>query len=106
MSVVLKVLVILEAILEVVVEALEIRWLSFLILVFLHCIKVFSLLLKMVLCRFVKVVIKFLLHRCLVVSYFSLEVADLASIVDALLFSFSYYGLFNVMFFLFDLQGF
>ena len=51
MAVVLKVL---EAILEVIMEALEMRLLSFLILVLLYCRKVFSLLLKMVFCRFVK----------------------------------------------------
>ena len=55
MTVVLKVLIVLEAILEVVVEALEMRCLSFLIWVFLYCRNVFSLLLKMVFCRFVKV---------------------------------------------------
>ena len=40
---VLKVLVVLEAILEVVVEDLEMRCLSFLIWVFLYCGNVFSL---------------------------------------------------------------
>ena len=40
---------------KVVVEALEIRCLSFLIWVFLYCRSVFSLFLKMVFCRFVKV---------------------------------------------------
>ena len=44
----LKMLVVLEAILEVVVEDLEMRCLSFLIWVFLYCRNVFSLLLKMV----------------------------------------------------------
>ena len=52
--VVLKVLVVLEAIMEVVVEHLEMRCLSFLILVFLYCRNVFSLLLKIMFCRFVK----------------------------------------------------
>ena len=52
---VLKVLVVLEAILEVIVEDLEMRCLSFLIWVFLYCRNVFSLLLKIVFCRFVKV---------------------------------------------------
>ena len=52
---VLKVLVILEAILEVVVKDLEMRCLSFLIWVFLYCRNVFSLLLKIMFCRFVKV---------------------------------------------------
>ena len=52
---VLKVLVVLEAILEVVVEDLEMRCLSFLIWVFLYCRSVFSLLLKIMFCRFVKV---------------------------------------------------
>ena len=47
--------VVLEAILEVVVEALEIRCLRFLIWVFLYCRNVFSLLLKVVFCIFVKV---------------------------------------------------
>ena len=51
----LKVLVVLEAILEVVVEDLEMRYLSFLIWVFLYCMNVFSLLLRMVFCRFVMV---------------------------------------------------
>ena len=44
-----------KAILEVVVEDLEMRHLNFLIWVFLYCKNVFSLLLKMVFCRFVKV---------------------------------------------------
>ena len=52
---VLKALIVLEAILEVVVEDLEMRCLSFLIWVFLYCRNVFSLLLKMVFCRLVKV---------------------------------------------------
>ena len=52
---VLKVMVVLEAILEVVWEALEMMCLSFLIWIFLYCRNVFSLLLKMVFCRFVKV---------------------------------------------------
>ena len=52
---VLKVLVLLEAIIEVSVEALEMRCLSFLIWVFLYCRNVFSFLLKMVFCRFSKV---------------------------------------------------
>ena len=51
----LKVLVVLEAILEVVVEDLEMRYLNFLIWEFLYCRNVFSLLLKMVLCRFVNI---------------------------------------------------
>ena len=51
---VLKVLVVLEAILEVIVEALEMRSLHFLIWVFLYCRDVFSLLLKFMFCRFVK----------------------------------------------------
>ena len=54
-AITLKVLVALEASVEVVVEALGIKLLSFLIWVFLYCRKVFSLLLKMVFCRFVKV---------------------------------------------------
>ena len=52
--VVLKVLVVLEAILEFV-EDMEMRCLSFLIWVFLCCRNVFSLLLKIVFFRFVKV---------------------------------------------------
>ena len=52
---VLKVLVILEAILEVVVEDLEMRGFSFLIWVFLYCRNVFSLLLKIMFYRFLKV---------------------------------------------------
>ena len=54
-TVVLKVLVVLEAILEVVVEDLVMRCLSFLIWVFLYCRNVFSLLLKIVFSRSVKV---------------------------------------------------
>ena len=52
---VLKVLAVLEAILEVVVEDLEMRCLSFLIWVFLYCRNSFSWLLRMVFFRFVKV---------------------------------------------------
>ena len=52
---VLKVLVVLEAILEVFVEALKKRCLSFLIWVHLHCRNVSSLLLKLVFCRFMKI---------------------------------------------------
>ena len=52
---VLKVLVVLEAILEVVVEDLEMRSLSFLIWVFLYYRNVFSLLLKIMFSRSVKV---------------------------------------------------
>ena len=51
---VLKVLVVLKAILEVVVEDLEMRCLSFLIWVFLYCRNVFSLLLEITFCRSVK----------------------------------------------------
>ena len=54
-KVVLKALVVLEAILEVVVEDLEMRCLSFLIWVFLYCRNVFCLLLKITFCRSVKV---------------------------------------------------
>ena len=53
-TVVLKVLIVLEAILEVVVEDLEMGFLSLLIWVFLYCRNIFSFLLKMVFCRFVK----------------------------------------------------
>ena len=52
---VLKVLVVLEAILEIVVEDLEMRCLSFLIWVFLYCRNVFSLLLKIMFSGSVKV---------------------------------------------------
>ena len=52
---VLKVLAVLEAILEVVAKDLEMGCLSFLIWVFLYCRNVFSLLLKIMFCRFVKV---------------------------------------------------
>ena len=52
---VLKVLVVLEAVLLVVVEDLEMRYLSFLIWVFLYCRNVFSLLLKITFCRVVEV---------------------------------------------------
>ena len=55
MTAVLRVLVVLEAILEVVVEALEMRCLRFLIWVFLYCRNVFSLLLKIMFSRSVKV---------------------------------------------------
>ena len=51
----LRVLVVLEAVLSVVVEDLEMRCLSFLILVFLYCRHVFSLLLKITFCIVVKV---------------------------------------------------
>ena len=52
---VLKVMVVLEAILKVVVEDLEMRCLSFLICVFLCCRNIFSLLLKIMFSRSVKV---------------------------------------------------
>ena len=52
---VLKVLVVLEAILEVVLEDLEMRCFSFLVWVLLYCRRVFSLLLKIMFCRSVKV---------------------------------------------------
>ena len=55
MMAVLKVLVVFKAILEVVVEDLEMRCLSSLIWVFLYCRNVFSPLLKIMFCRFVKV---------------------------------------------------
>ena len=54
-TVVLKVLVVLEAILEVVVEDLDMMCLSLLIWVFLYCRNVFSLLLKIMFNRSVKV---------------------------------------------------
>ena len=54
MTAVLKVLIVLEAILEVVVEDLEVRFMSFLIWVFLYCRNVFSLLLKVMFSRSVK----------------------------------------------------
>ena len=54
LTAVLKVLVVLEAILEVVVEDLEMRCLSFLIWLFLYCRNVFPLLLKITFCRSVK----------------------------------------------------
>ena len=52
---VLKVLVVLEAILEVVVENLEMRCLSFLIGGFLYCRNIFSLLMKIMFSTSVKV---------------------------------------------------
>ena len=52
---VLKVLVVLEAIFDVVVKDLEMKCLIFLILVFLNWQNVFTLLLKIMFCRFVKV---------------------------------------------------
>ena len=52
---VLKVLAVLEAILEVAVEDMEMRCLSFLIWVFLYCRNVFSLLLKIMFSRSMKV---------------------------------------------------
>ena len=52
---VLKVLVVLEAILEVVVEDLEMRCQNFLIWEFLSCRNVFSLVLKIMFCRSVNV---------------------------------------------------
>ena len=54
MTAVLKMLVILDAILELFVENLQMRCLSFLIWVFLYCRNIFSLLLKVTFCRFVK----------------------------------------------------
>ena len=51
----LKVFIVLVAILEVVVEDLEMRNLSFLIWVFLYCRNVFPLLLEIIFCRSVKV---------------------------------------------------
>ena len=50
----LKVLVVLETTLEVVVEDLEMRCLSFLIWVYLYCRNIFSLLLKIMFSRSVK----------------------------------------------------
>ena len=55
MTGVFKVLVVLKAILEVVVEDLEMSCMSFLIWVFLYCRNVFSLLLKIMFSRSVKV---------------------------------------------------
>ena len=55
MTTLLRVLVVLNAILEVIVEDLEMRSLSFLIWVFLHWRNVFSLLLKIMFSRSVKV---------------------------------------------------
>ena len=52
----LKVFVVLEAILEFVVEDLQMRCMSFLIWVVLYCRNVFSLLLKIMFCRFVRLV--------------------------------------------------
>ena len=104
--------VVLEAILKVVVEAEEMRCLSFFIWVFLYCRNVFSLLLKMVFCRFVKVgSSSVLVQRCLCVSNFSLEMVDqdistLDSIVDEWMFSFLYYALFKLTGLSFELQGF
>ena len=85
---VLKVLVVLEAILEVVVEDLEIRSLSFLIWVFLYCRNAFSLLLKIMFSRSVKVgsssfccrdvlMLAILVWKCVV-----LDICTLHSIVD------------------------
>ena len=109
---VLKVLDVLKAILGVVVEALEMSCLSFLIWDFLYCRNVFSLLLKMVFCTFLKVgSSSFCCRDILGFSYFSLEVVDLDihtlhSIVDKWMFSFLYYDLFKCIAFPFDLQGF
>ena len=55
MTALLKVLVILEVILEVVVEDLEMRYLSLLMWVFLYCRNIFSLLWKIMFSRSVKV---------------------------------------------------
>ena len=75
---VLKVLVVLEAILEVVVEDLEMRCLRFLIWVFLYHRNVFSLLLKIMFCTSVKVgSSSFCCRDVLVLVFFSLEVIDL-----------------------------
>ena len=75
--VVLKVLVVLDAILEVVVEDLEMGCLSVLIWGFLFCWNVFSLLLKMVFFRFVKVLSSSFCCREVLVLAISVWVVDL-----------------------------
>ena len=112
MAVLLKLLIVLEAILEVVVEALEIRCLSFLIWVFLYCRNMFFLLLKMVSFKFLKFSSLCLCCRnVLVLVILSMEVVDLDivtldSIVGETTFSFPYYGLLKLISFPFVLQGF
>ena len=109
---VLKVLVVLEAILEVVVEDLEMRSLSFLIWVFLYCRNVFSLLLKIMFSRSVKVgsssfccrdvlVLAISVSRWLILIFVHLILLWMSDML-----SFLYYGLFKLIAFPFDLQGF
>ena len=109
---VLKVLVVLEAIFENVVEDLEMRCLGFLIWVFLYCRNVFSLLLKMVFCRFVKVGSSSFCCRDVLVLAISVWMWLTLIFVHFILlwmsgtFCFLYNGLFKLIVFPFDLQGF
>ena len=104
---VLKVLVVLGAILEVVVEDLEMRSLSFLIWVFLYWGNVFYLLLKMVFCRFVKVSSSSFCCRDVLVSALSVWRWFILIFVHFILLWMSeHYCLFKHIAFPFDLQGF
>ena len=108
---VLKVLVVLEAILEVVVEALVMRCLSFLVWVSLCCMNVFFLLLKMVFCRFVKVDSSSFCCRDVFMSAISVWRWVILILVHLILlwmneFSFLYYDLFKLIAFPLVLQDF
>ena len=106
---VLKVFVILEAILKVVVEDLEMRCLSFLISVFLYCMNVFSLLLKIMFCRFVKVSSSSFCCRDVLVlgiSVWKWLIFILVYLIMLWMSELSAYGMFKVISFPFDLQGF
>ena len=111
-AVVLKVFVVLEAIFEVVVEALEIRFLNLLIWVFFYCRKFFSLILKMVFSRFLKVgsssfccrdVLELYISvwRWLILIWYPWFYCECQWML-----SLPYYGLFKVISFPFNLQGF
>ena len=107
---VLRVLVDLEDILEDVVDNLEMRCLSFLIWVFLYRRNVFSLLLKIMFCRFVKVgsssfccrdamVLAISVWRWLILIFVYLILLWISE------HSFLYYGILKLIAFLFDLQS-
>ena len=103
---VLKVLIVLEAILEVVVQALEMRSLSFLIWMFLYCRNVFSLLLKKVFCRFVKIVSSSFCCRDVLVLAISVWRWLIFMLIHLVLLWMSELSAFFIMAFPFDLQGF
>ena len=103
---VLKVLVVLGAILEIVVEVLEMRHLSFLMWVFLYFRSIFSLLLKIMFCRFEKIGSSSFCCRDVFMLAISVWSGTFVSIVDEGTFSFVYHGLFKVISFPLDLQSF